>query len=260
MSPATGRTSPPAVLWAGGVRRAFGGEPAVGGVDLDLRAGQIHAVVGLNGAGKSTLLRLLTGMLRPDAGRIEVFGRRVTELPRARWGEVGHLIDGPLAYPELTVTDNLGIAARLHGLPKPDVGPAVGAVTERLGLGRWAGRRTRTLSLGNRQRLGLACALVHRPRLLVLDEPTGGLDPAGVLLVRGLLHEHAAGGGAALLSGHHLDELARVADRISVLHRGVFVGTLDPAGVDLERRFFALVEAAERHYGEAGRPPRKERS
>jgi ABC-2 type transport system ATP-binding protein len=107
-----------------------------------------------------------------------------------------------------------------------------------LTLGRWADRRSRVLSLGNRQRLGLACALVHRPRLLILDEPTNGLDPMGVLELRRMLLSRSHGDGVGVLvSSHHLDEVARVADRITVMHRGRVIGNLDPGGVDLEHRF-----------------------
>ena len=116
---------------------------------------------------------------------------------------------------------------------------------ERLALGHWARRRAHTLSLGNRQRLGLACALVHDPRLLILDEPGNGLDPAGVRLVRALVQESAATGTAVLISSHHLDEMARIADVITVIHRGRIIGTLPPNGADIERQFFEMVYAAE---------------
>ena len=116
---------------------------------------------------------------------------------------------------------------------------------ERLALEPWATRRTGTLSQGNRQRLGLAAAVVHRPELLVLDEPTNALDPSGVVLLRDLVAELASAGAAVLVSSHHLDEVARVADRVSVVHRGHVVGELDPSGHDLERTFFALVHQAD---------------
>ncbi|MFH1331262.1 MAG: ATP-binding cassette domain-containing protein, partial [Actinomycetota bacterium] len=113
-------------------------------------------------------------------------------------------------------------------------------------LTHWAHARARHLSLGNRQRLGLACGLVHRPRIIILDEPSNSLDPAGVVLIRDLLRDEArTRDSAVLVSSHHLDEVARIAHRISVLHRGRLVGTIDPGGIDLERRFFDLVHAAE---------------
>jgi ABC-2 type transport system ATP-binding protein len=121
----------------------------------------------------------------------------------------------------------------------------VATVIERFDLGRWADRPARVLSLGNRQRLGLASALVHDPAVLVLDEPSNAMDPGGVLTVREVLMSFAAAGGSVLVSSHHLDQLARVADRITVLHRGLAVGTIAPEGRDLEATFFEIVHEAE---------------
>jgi ABC-2 type transport system ATP-binding protein len=247
-TPAPGRRAP--LLRLVGTRRAFGTELAVDDLDLEVLPGEIHAVVGLNGAGKSTLMRLGLGMLRPDAGhvRLTVPGHDEVEAwhaPASVWAHVGHLVEAPFAYAELTVTEMVHASARLRGLPRADAGPAARRVVERLELTRWADRSTSTLSMGNRQRLGLACASVHAPRLLVLDEPTSGLDPAGVVLVRTWLQSTRDDGTGVLVSSHHLDEVARVADRITVVHRGRAVGTLPPSGVDLERQFFAMVYAAE---------------
>jgi len=238
-----------ALLRADDVAKNFGDEPAVAGVDLDLVAGEIHALVGLNGAGKTTLMRLLLGMVRPDAGRVtlSVGGARmdVAHVPATAWRAVGHLVETPFAYAELTVTETVRSAARLHGMTADDAKAAAEQMIDDLALRHWARRRNRTLSLGNRQRVGLACALVHHPDVLVLDEPTNALDPAGVLLVRRRLLEAAAGGAAVLVSSHHLDEMARIADRITVLHRGQVIGSLPPGGTDLERLFFEMVYAAE---------------
>ena len=234
-----------AALEARSLRRRFDGHVAVDGLDLDVHAGEVHAVVGLNGAGKTTLFRLLLGMLRPDAGHARVLGTEATGATPDVWRRVGHLVEAPLAYPELTVRENLTAAALLHGMGAGAAAGAVDRLVERLALGPWLDRRSAHLSTGNRQRLGLAAALVHGPDVLVLDEPASALDPAGVVLVRELLDELRRAGGAVLVSSHHLDELARVADRITVLHRGRQVGSLEPGGVDLERRFFGLVHAAD---------------
>lgn len=241
----------PTPLRAEGVVKTFGSERALDGVDLSLAAGEIHALVGLNGAGKTTLMRVLLGMTRPDAGRVvlDLHGATgpvpVGDVPPAGWAAVGHLIETPFTYAELTVVETVRAAARLRGLPAGETASAADVVIDDLALTHWARRRTRALSLGNRQRVGLACALVHRPRVLVLDEPSNALDPAGVLRVRRRLIAAADDGAAVLVSSHHLDETARIAHRITVLHRGRVVGTLPPGGTDLERAFFAMVYAAE---------------
>ena len=233
-------------LRVSGVSRRFGGEQALLGVDLDVRCGEVHALVGLNGAGKSTLLRLVLGMLRPDAGTVELFGVVVGHGRAPDWGRVGHLIETPPCYPELTVREQVYAAARLQRLPRAAARSAAEEIIELLELGHWRGQLSRHLSLGNRQRLGIACALVHRPDLLVLDEPSNALDPQGLVHVRELLRERARDQPAAVLvSSHHLDEVARMANRVTVLHRGRVVGALDPAAADVERQFFAMVLAAD---------------
>ena len=219
--------------------------PVLRNVDLRVAPGEVHALIGFNGAGKSTLMRATLGMLRPDSGSVRLFGVRVPGAGAAVWSRVGHLIDTPFVYPELTVRENLWAAARLHGVPAGEVTAAVDRVVAELQLDPWSRRRASTLSLGNRQRVGLASALVHRPRLLVLDEPTNALDPSGVVLLRELLQGAARDGVAALVSSHHLDEVARIADRVSVIHAGAIVGELDPQGDDLERAFFAMAHAAD---------------
>ena len=228
-----------------GLTRRFNDDVAVDGVDLEVRAGEIHAIVGLNGAGKTTLMRLLLGMLTPDDGHAEILEHPLSSATPAVWSGVGHLIETPFAYPELPIVENLTVAAMLHGVESSEIATVVGRLVEEFGLSRWAGKRARALSSGNRQRLGLASALIHRPSLLILDEPANSLDPAGLVFTRDLLRSFVGDGGAVFLSSHHLDELARVADRISVLHRGRIVGSLDPSGVDLERTFFALVYEAD---------------
>lgn len=237
------------VLAARDVEKRFRDEIALRGLGIELRAGSIHALVGLNGAGKTTFMRTMLGMIRADAGDVSIHGDTgaipVEKIPPAGWRAVGHLVESPFSYPELTVAETIVAAARLRGMSRTDAHAAAQQMIDRLVLGHWAGRRTHTLSLGNRQRLGLACALVHHPRLLILDEPANGLDPAGVRLIRTLLREAAASGGAILISSHHLDEMARVADTISVMHRGRIIGALPPGGADIERQFFEMVHAAD---------------
>lgn len=225
---------------AQGLTRIFASDAGVRGVDLDVPAGQIHALVGLNGAGKTTLMRLVLGMLRPDSGTVRIAG---LPLARAPWARVGHLVETPLAYGELDGRTNLLLAARLHGASARAAAAMVDAALAELGLTRYAGTPARRMSLGNRQRLGLAAALQHHPDVIVLDEPTNALDPAGVILLREALVARCAAGAGVLVSSHHLDEVARVAHRITVINNGHIAGTLDPAGIDIERAFFALVHA-----------------
>jgi ABC-2 type transport system ATP-binding protein len=233
-------------ITASGLSRSFGEERAVDVMDLTVRPGEIHALVGLNGAGKTTLMRLLLGMLRPDRGTVTILGSRVGRDAAGPWARVGHTLDSGFGYPELTAFENVRCAALLRGMRAPASRSAADHALEDLGLARWRDRPARQLSSGNRQRLGLACALFGRPDVLVLDEPTTALDPAGIVLVRTLLEQAADGGAAVLVSSHHLDEMARIADPISVMHRGRIVGALDPAGTDLERTFFDLVLSADR--------------
>lgn len=245
-------------LSARGVSRQFGKEPAVLGVDLTVDPGEIVALVGLNGAGKSTLMRLVLGMLRPDAGRVDILGHPVRRAGPAVWSRVGHLIETPPRYRELTVRESIYSAARLQGCDRVTAARLTAETVTLLELGHWRDRRTGALSLGNRQRLGIAAAVVHRPDVLVLDEPSNTLDPLGVVRVRELLRSCATEQrSAVLVSSHHLDEVARVADRIVVMHRGRTLGELDPAARDVERAFFARVLDADQRGGDAtGGPTR----
>jgi ABC-2 type transport system ATP-binding protein len=228
-----------------GVSKSFGAVRAVDGVDLEVARGEIHAIVGLNGAGKTTLMRLALGMQSPDAGEVEVLGERLAHGECEQWARVGHVVEVPTPYAELTARENVLVTARLRGLGRAQAAAAASAMLSSLRLDVWADRRTRDLSLGNRQRIALAGALLGDPDLLVLDEPTNTLDPSGMVLVRAMLQDAAARGCGILVSSHHFDEVARVADRITVVHAGRVVGVLPPDGSDLERMFFELVLAAE---------------
>ena len=220
--------------------RTFDDGTGIRGVDIWVAAGEVHALVGLNGAGKTTLMRLLLGMLKPATGTITIAGQN---LDHTDWTAVGHLVDYPLAYRELTCKQNLALGARLRGVTPAAIMNMVEAAIAELRLTQYADRRAGKLSLGNRQRLGLASALQHDPRFIVLDEPTNSLDPSGVILLREALLRRVEAGAAVLVSSHHLDEVARIAGRISVLNAGRIIGTLDPHGVDIERAFFDLVHS-----------------
>lgn len=206
---------------------------AVDRVDLRVARGEIYAFLGLNGAGKSTTIRMLLGMIRPTAGHAELFGERVTAGATGLWRRVGHLVESATAYPELTVRENLDVARRLAGVAD---GGAVDRMIERLALGAYAGRRAATLSLGNLQRLALARALLHEPELLVLDEPSNGLDPAGVIEIRELLRTLARERGISVfMSSHILGEVDRLATRIGIVHNGRLIEELDSVALEHHR-------------------------
>lgn len=226
-------------LVAAAATRVFANGAGVFGVDLELVPGQIVALVGLNGAGKSTLMRVLLGMLRPDDGEVRLDGHLLSAAPTDAWSRVGHLVEYPLTYPELSAKRNLQLSARLRRVA--DIDSAVERILAELALEQYATRRVRDLSLGNKQRVGLAAALQHDPSIIVLDEPTNSLDPAGVIRLRESLVRRAGDGAAILVSSHHLDEVARIADRIVVMNAGRLIGDLDPATPEIEHAFFDAV-------------------
>ncbi|CAN5125049.1 ABC transporter ATP-binding protein [soil metagenome] len=210
------------VLALTGASKRFGDVVAVADVSLRVEPGEVYALIGLNGAGKTTLIRMVLGMVAPTTGGVEVLGRRLPD--RSVWAEVGYLVEPPTAYPELTVRENLEVVRRLRHMTRSSV---VEEVIDRFGLVEFGDRRTRTLSQGNAQRLGLAKAFLHRPSLVILDEPVNALDPAGVVELRELLLDLArAQETTVLLSSHLLGEVSRAASRIAVLHEGHLVAEL----------------------------------
>lgn len=230
------------------VTRSFRGGTGVSDLTFQVESGEIVALIGLNGAGKTTLMRLALGMLRPQTGTVRLLGHTLDRLPAVAWAQVGALIEVPPAYPELTVRQNLRIACLLH---KGDLRRVEDSVAAWL-LHSVADRRFRRLSLGNRQRVGLAAALQHDPRLIVLDEPSNALDPASVILLREQLAHRARAGAAILVSSHHLDEVARIADRVLLMNAGRLIGELDTTGSDLERAFFERIRHDDEHRETAG--------
>lgn len=199
--------------------------PAVDGVSLLVGRGEIYGFLGLNGAGKTTTIRMLLGMIRPDSGESYLLGKKVSAGRTEVWTKVGYMVETPYSYPELTVRENLELVRRLRRIA--DV-RAIDAVLEKLQLTPYRDRKAKNLSLGNAQRLGLAKALIHKPEILILDEPTNGLDPAGIVEIRELLRELAAGHGVTIfLSSHLLGEVTKLATRIGIVHRGRLVRETD---------------------------------
>ncbi|MFC0032577.1 ABC transporter ATP-binding protein [Micromonospora chaiyaphumensis] len=215
----------PLAIRARGITKCFGDVVALDGVDLDVAAGQIHGLVGPNGAGKTTLLGLLLGLAVADGGNLEILGTPVARALAAPDGVAG-FVDGPGLYPSLTARQNLAALAALHG---SDVATtAIDDALEQVGLTDVAGDRASGFSLGMRQRLGLAAALLTRPRLLVLDEPANGLDPAGKRHVHGVLTRLATDGTSVVLSSHRMDDLEALCSEVTILATGrvVFTGPL----------------------------------
>ena len=237
--------------------KRYGDVTAVDHLSLRVAEGEIYAFLGLNGAGKTTTIRMLLGMIKPTAGCATVLGTRVRLGSREPWASVGYLVETPHCYSELTVRENLEVARRLHpGTPRQ----AVSQLIERLALAAYADRRAGTLSHGNAQRLGLAKALLHEPRLLVLDEPANGLDPAGIVEIRALLLELTRERGVTVfMSSHILAEVARLAQRIGIIHEGRLLQEIDVDELERNRcRRLLLrardVEAARRALSAAGQP------
>jgi ABC-2 type transport system ATP-binding protein len=227
--------------------------------EIGIGRGEVYGFLGLNGAGKTTMIRLLLGMIAPTAGYAELFGRRVRAEAPGLWRRVGHLVESATAYPGLTVRENLELARRLYGVRDRST---LARAIDGLKLGEYADRQTRTLSLGNLQRLALARALLHDPELLILDEPANGLDPAGVVETRELLRTLARERGTTvLMSSHNLTEVDRLATRIGIIHRGRMIEEL--SAEELERRRNPRLEvgtrdpaAAEAALRKAGYDPR----
>jgi ABC-2 type transport system ATP-binding protein len=205
--------------------KRFGNVLAVDTINLRVRKGEIYGFLGLNGAGKTTTIRALLGMIHPSDGWIRILGQTVGPNGRGPWAHVGHLVESPSAYPELTVSENLEIARRLQKISDPT---ATTQVIKQLALTPFKDRQAGTLSSGNLQRLGLARALLHKPELLILDEPSNGLDPAGVVEIRELLASLAHEGGITIfMSSHILSEVDRLATRIGIIHKGHLIEELD---------------------------------
>jgi ABC-2 type transport system ATP-binding protein len=206
------------------VTKRFGPVLAVDGVDLDVREGDRYGLLGPNGSGKTTLVRLLLGLVFATSGRIEVLGRPVPRRVKEVLPEVGALVEGPAGYAHLSGRTNLGLFdAAGPGGARRTRRKRVDEALERVGLGGIDARPLRAYSLGMRQRLGLAAALLRTPRLLILDEPTNGLDPRGMREIRDLLAQLNAAGTTVFLSSHLLFEVEQLCSRIGIVDRGRLV-------------------------------------
>jgi ABC-2 type transport system ATP-binding protein len=212
-----------AALETSGLGKSFGSGPgavaALHALDLTIPRGGVYGILGPNGAGKSTLLRLVLGLVKPSRGSFRLLGQDKSDTATLR--RVGAMIEAPSLYPFLSATDTLRAFARMSGFSEPG---REAQVLERVGLTEAAHRRAKTFSMGMRQRLALAAALLHRPELLILDEPTNGLDPAGIQEMRILIRDLVDKDGVTIiLSSHLLDEVEKVCDRVAILDHGKLI-------------------------------------
>jgi ABC-2 type transport system ATP-binding protein len=213
--------------------KSFGKVQAVESISLNVKKGEIYGFLGLNGAGKTTTIRMLLGMIRPSSGKSWLFGKEVNPGNTAIWEKVGYLVEVPYAWPELTVRENLEIFRKMRFAKEKN---AVDTIMDKLKLGQYHDRKAKHLSLGNSQRLGLAKALIHNPEIIILDEPANGLDPAGIVEIRELLHDLAFKKGVTILvSSHLLNEISKFATRIGIINEGRFLMESDIDKLDEQR-------------------------
>ena len=211
------------VLETTGLTKRYGDIAAVDGLDLRVRRGEVFGFLGANGAGKTTTLRMLVGLIRPTDGSATVLGHAPGS--EASLGRIGSMIETPAFYPHLSGRDNLRVLAKYGGVPLERIDVALAQVD----LAGRAGDPFGAYSLGMKQRLGVAAALMKDPDLLILDEPTNGLDPAGMAEMRTLIRELGSGGRTVIVSSHLMAEVEQVCDRAAVIAKGKLVaeGTID---------------------------------
>lgn len=218
--------------------KKFGKQTAVGGLSLQIERNSVYGLLGPNGAGKSTALKMITGMLRPSSGQILYDGHVWN---RRDLGQIGALIESPPLYDNLTAAENLRVRTTMLGLPQSRIEEVLCTV----GLTGTGKKRAGQFSLGMKQRLGIALALLNHPRLLILDEPTNGLDPLGIQELRELIRSFPAKGITVILSSHILSEVEQTADHIGIIAGGRlgYSGAVD-RGEDLEALFMQVVRNA----------------
>ncbi|APZ34819.1 ABC transporter [Microbacterium aurum] len=240
----TAATPVPALHLSGLVKR-FGEKTAVAGVDLVVPQGSFFGLVGPNGAGKTTTLSMATGLLRPDAGSAWVHGVDVWANPVAAKAMIGNLADGVRLFDRLTGEQLITYTAMMFSLPRTEIAGRVKDLIELMDLGEAAGTIVADYSAGMTKKIALACALVHAPRLLVLDEPFESVDPVSAANIEDVLRSYTASGGTIIISSHAMDLVQRMCDHVAVIAAGrvLAAGTVDEVrGAEtLQDRFVSLV-------------------
>ena len=238
-------TRPAPAISIRGLTRRFGDMTAVDALDLDVPAGSLFGLVGPNGAGKTTTLSMVTGVLRPDAGTVSLFGTDVWTDPAATKALTGVLADGPAMFDRLSGAELIEYAGRLRGLRRTEARSRAGDLLRVLGLRDSADNLVVDYSAGMKKKIGLACALVHAPRLLVLDEPFESVDPVSSETIRSLLRDYAAAGGTVVLSSHVMEVVEALCTDLAVVGSGRVLAEGSVAQVrgqgTLQQRFLTLV-------------------
>ncbi len=224
--------------------KKYGSFTAVKSLDLDINPGEIYGFIGLNGAGKTTTIRMLLGLITPTKGVIELFGEKIGFHSPTIWSKIGFLVEKATAYPELTVKENLEISRKLYRVNNKN---RISEVMDKLKLIRYKDRKAKHLSRGNHQRLAVAKAILHQPKLLILDEPTNGLDPAGIVEIRNFLKHLAENEGVTtFISSHILGEIYRFTTRIGIIHEGVMIEEMDTESLQKKMSEKLVLDAADR--------------
>ncbi|HZK06263.1 MAG TPA: ATP-binding cassette domain-containing protein [Actinomycetaceae bacterium] len=226
-----------------GLSKKFGNVVALDGLSLTVHDGELYGFVGSNGAGKTTAMRIVLGVLSRDAGEVTYGGKPIDfEIRR----QIGYMPEERGLYPKMKVDEHLVYLARLHGMDAPEAKASMEAWTDRLGVGHRRHDTVDKLSLGNQQRVQLSAALVHNPRILVLDEPFSGLDPVAVEVMSGVLRDTAASGVPVIFSSHQLDLVERLCDRVGIIKDGRIVaeGTIEDLRVTDTARMRIRVDGA----------------
>jgi ABC-2 type transport system ATP-binding protein len=242
----------PAVLAIHSLSKVYGAFEAVSGIDLEVGRGELFALLGPNGAGKTTTLKMLMGILRPSGGTAAIAGHDCFRERVAAKRSVGYLPDEPIFYDYLRGRETIRFVGEMHGLGASEIEARSRPLVERLGLADATEEFAMNYSTGMKKKLALVCALLHEPALLILDEPTNGLDPYATRAVHDLMQELVARGRTVFFSTHLLDQAEKLCHRVGILYRGrlAAVGTVDglrdrlSPGGSLEEIFFAVTGGA----------------
>ena len=209
--------------------KRYGTKNVVNNLNLSIKPGEIVGFLGLNGAGKTTTMRMMLGLIKSTSGECYIQGKKLDLSNLELRNEIGYIIETPYSYPDLTVRENLEIVSKLRGVNKDNID----WVIEKLKLKQYEHKQEKHLSLGNVARLGIAKAIIHKPKILILDEPTNGLDPLGVIEVRELLKELTNDLGITILiSSHKLEEISKIATRIVIIHEGKLIKEVESKELD----------------------------